>query len=265
MQHLKGFLLKDNRYDKALPKNHMLEDIFLVSYPKSGNTWLRFLIANALKFHFGIDREVNFFTIQDIIPGMKDGNSSLSPSGPFGILTIPRIIKSHASYNPHYHRVILLVRDPRDVITSYYFYRKYYGLESLQTSLSSFIRDSESGVNAWKLHTESWFLRKKQGQIIKLFTYENFIEDTQKNLNDLMNLLGFKLDALTLDKAVDFSSKEWMRKSELKHTSTYLNQNRKYHFVGKAKAARGEPLLEEDKKFIEDQTRDIAKMIGYEY
>lgn len=46
-----------------IPANAMAEDIYLVSFPKSGNHWLRFLLANAIKTHFTIDREVNFFTI----------------------------------------------------------------------------------------------------------------------------------------------------------------------------------------------------------
>ena len=36
----------------------------------------------------------------------------------------PRIIKSHFPYDPRYRNVIHLVRDPRDVILSYYHYTK---------------------------------------------------------------------------------------------------------------------------------------------
>ena len=36
-------------FSKILPDDVTLDDvIFLVSYPKSGNTWLRFLIGNYL-------------------------------------------------------------------------------------------------------------------------------------------------------------------------------------------------------------------------
>ncbi|MEM7591328.1 MAG: sulfotransferase domain-containing protein [Cyanobacteria bacterium P01_A01_bin.83] len=244
----------------------MLEDIFLVSYPKSGNTWIRFLIANALRFHFQIDREVNFFTIRDIIPGIKSGNNNFSPLGPFGIPSIPRIIKSHAAYNPYYDRVILLVRDPRDVVKSYYFYlQNYVSSISPETSISSFIRDRKYGVNNWSEHTKSWLLKENNSrQIIRVFQYENFVKNTKENLRDLMNLIGLELDDLTLQQAIDFSSKEAMRNSEIKHDSNFSNKP-KGVFVRPNKASLGSFFSEADNKFIEDNTRDIAQIIGYKY
>ena len=245
----------------------MLEDVFLVSYPKSGNTWIRFLIANALKFHFQIDREVNFFTIRDIIPGIKSKNRNFSSSGPFGVPSIPRIIKSHASYNPYYDRVILIVRDPRDVVISYFSYLKNY-TESIpkETDISSFIRDERLGVNAWTKHTVSWLSKENNSnQIIKLFLYEDFLKNTKGSLADLMDLIGIEVDDSVLEQAVSFSSKEYMRNSEIKHNSKKLSNNCENYFVRQAKATKGKSLIEIDKKFIENNTREIAQMIGYKY
>lgn len=266
MRYLRNFL-SNAKYNKSLPKNHMLEDVFLVSYPKSGNTWVRFLIANALRFHFQIDREVNFFTIRDIIPGVIPKNNNLSPLGPFGIPSIPRILKSHASYNPYYNRVILLVRDPRDVVVSHYFYRQNYTRSiSSKTSVSSFIRNKKYGINAWIDHTESWIARENHSnQIIRIFKYEEFIKDAKGNLESIMDLIGIKVENSTLEQAINFSSKEFMRDSEIRHNSTSLSDNNQNYFVRKGKVAKGESLLEVDKRFVEDNTREIAQMIGYKY
>ncbi len=130
MNNISGFFLRGQKvlnlprnlyqkmyYNRSLPKNHVVEDVFLVSYPKSGNTWLRFLIANALKVHYNVEQDVNFFNILDIIPSII-GDGNLRLGGSFGRTDIPRIIKSHSAYNPYYYRVILLVRDPRDVMIS---------------------------------------------------------------------------------------------------------------------------------------------------
>src|SRR5687768_9277607 len=35
---------------------HRLTDAYVVSFPKSGRTWLRFLLAKALAIHYGCDK-----------------------------------------------------------------------------------------------------------------------------------------------------------------------------------------------------------------
>ena len=44
------------------------DDTFLVSYPKSGNTWVRFLLANLLF----PDEEVGFANINRLLPAPGD-------------------------------------------------------------------------------------------------------------------------------------------------------------------------------------------------
>lgn len=254
----------ERAYSLNLPTNPVVEDIFLVSYPKSGNTWLRFLLANTLKLHYKIEREVNFFTVQDIIPGLK-GSRSLRPEGPFGRTDLPRIIKSHAPYNLHYHRSILLVRDPRDVIVSYYWYQKNYQRIPEALTLSEFVRDPKFGIKAWLTHTESWLFSIKEGQIVQVFLYEDFLSDPSAQMSRLMDLLGIRVENEVIEKAIELSSVENMRASEMKHASTYLVKTQKVSFVRQAKAAKGEGLSESDRQYIEEVTRDVAQLLGYNY
>ncbi|NJM87068.1 MAG: sulfotransferase domain-containing protein [Hydrococcus sp. RU_2_2] len=252
------------KYRRSLPQNHMVEDIFLVSYPKSGNTWIRFLIANAIKVHYQIEREINFFSIDDIIPAVQ-GFTNLKPQGPFGLTELSRIIKSHAAYNPYYYRTILIVRDPRDVMVSYYYYLKSCCRITENYPLTDFIHHETYGVDAWVNHTTSWFYTVKPGQIVQLFLYEEFIQEPVKQLGQLMNLIGLKIEESNLVKAIELSSKENMRKSFKQHTSTYLTQIYKGNFVRRAEVTKGQELCDEDKKIIEEKTKDIAKIIGYNY
>ena len=91
------------------------DDIFLVSYPKSGNTWLRFLLAYCL---FDIEPgRVNFHNIENFIPDMY-------VNWPNRNLARPRIIKSHEKFTKNYPRVIYLYRDGRDVMVSYYYHSR---------------------------------------------------------------------------------------------------------------------------------------------
>ncbi len=256
------------QYRLLLNKNSQAEDIFLVSYPKSGNTWLRFLIANTVKIHYKIEREVNFFTIHDFVPDVhKNGNASMnvSPTGILGNPEIPRIIKSHGSYNPYYQRVILLVRDPRDVLISYFYYQKRYGIISEDCQISDFIRHPKYGAKAWSIHTESWVKTIKVGQIVQIFRYEDFLKSTQSELARLMDLIGLKVEEGTLEKAINLSSKENMKITEKKHGSTFLIKTQKTPFVRNGIATGGKELSDTDRQFVEDVTRNIAHIIGYDY
>ena len=90
------------------------DDSFIVSYPRSGNTWTRFLVANLVYQ----DEPVTFANIEQIIPDVyKNTRKQL-----LGVPS-PRILKSHEYFDPRYKRVIYIVRDPRDVVVSYYHYQ----------------------------------------------------------------------------------------------------------------------------------------------
>ncbi|MCU0527800.1 MAG: sulfotransferase domain-containing protein [Elainella sp. Prado103] len=246
--------------NQNIPTDHKLEDIFLVSFPKSGNTWVRFLIANAIKLHYGIQRDVNFFTIQDIIPDVQL-NNNIRSSGPFGIAELPRIIKSHSEYHPKYQRVILIVRNPQDALISYFYYLNSLGIISDDWTLSQFVR-SNFGAKAWNKHAQSW-LQTKQGQYIRIFKYEDFLADPVQQLAQVMNLLGLSITSEVLEKAVYLSSFENMKKLEQQTMSTRLLETQKTAFVRQGKATGGKELAEADQQYVELITGSTSKALNY--
>src|ERR1700679_2893267 len=91
------------------------DDVFLVSFPKSGNTWTRFLVAN-LVFP---EQRADFGNIHDLVP-----DPGATTKRRLHNMPRPRIIKSHECFDPRYPRVIYIVRDPRDVAVSQYHYHR---------------------------------------------------------------------------------------------------------------------------------------------
>src|SRR5881397_1861057 len=83
------------------------DDVFIVSYPRSGNTWTRFLVGNLVYQ----DEPVTFANIESRIPEIY-----LFPDRVLRSLPRPRMLKSHECFDPRYQRVIYIVRDPRDVV-----------------------------------------------------------------------------------------------------------------------------------------------------
>jgi len=92
------------------------DDTFIVSYPRSGNTWTRFLIANLLHS----EQRVTFANIEQFIPDCEAMSSRYVKRVPR-----PRIIKA-TSISIRATESDYIVADPRDVALSYYdFARKY--------------------------------------------------------------------------------------------------------------------------------------------
>jgi hypothetical protein len=67
------------------------DDVFLVSYPRSGNTWTRFLIGNLIDQ----DEPVTFAYIESRIPEIY-----FNPDHRMRRLPRPRILKSHECFQP---------------------------------------------------------------------------------------------------------------------------------------------------------------------
>ena len=69
------------------------DDIFLVSYPRSGNTWTRFLLGNLIYQN----DPVTFSNIECRIPEIYFNRDRFLRQ-----LPRPRMLKSHESFQPHY-------------------------------------------------------------------------------------------------------------------------------------------------------------------
>src|SRR5205085_6950732 len=86
-------------------------DVFLVSYPRSGNTWLRFLLANALR----PAEPATFATFGEVVPDIYDETDRELRRRPS-----PRVLKSHEPFDRRYRRGAYLAPPPADVAVSYY-------------------------------------------------------------------------------------------------------------------------------------------------
>ena len=62
------------------------DDTFIVSYPRSGNTWTRFLVANLLR----PKQAVSFANIERLVPDCEASSSRYLRG-----IARPRVIKSH--------------------------------------------------------------------------------------------------------------------------------------------------------------------------
>ena len=237
------------------------DDVFLVSFPKSGNTWISFIIANLMSLDSGKNIDVNFFNLIDFIPEYPNHIKNLN-----GIRwgRFPRIIKSHELLNNQFNKVFLIIRDPRDVMVSYYFYSKNLGNIPNRTTISDFIRSNKFGIESWVSHTHSWLSRASTGKRVQCFLYENFIKDPKKEVLGMLHILGIKLENSIIEGAIRRSTKDKMRfLEETTRSSNIRLYDTNFQFVRKGEIGEGSKLNRDDLEFIREKAIGFAKGIGY--
>jgi len=188
-------------------------DTFLVSYPKSGNTWLRFLLAQYMT-----NQPLDFYTIEKVIPDIHENSDRK-------LLKIknPRILKSHQTYHSDYPRVIYIVRDPRDVAISFYYWQKKVGMLakygadfSLQDYLKhGFVESEKMGIISWAKHVDSWISHADVlGKHLLIIRYEDIEKEPSNVLRKVIDFVGFNIDDVVINHAVNWSQADKMRQAE---------------------------------------------------
>jgi hypothetical protein len=184
------------------------DDTFIVSYPRSGNTWTRFLVANLLHS----DEPATFANIERLVP-----DSEAQSSRYLRRIPRPRFIKSHQYFDPRYKRVIYVVRDPRDVALSYYdFERKYRHIDDaypLQSYVSDFVcgRLSSADWGTWGENVGSWTSTRRDRSDFLLLRYEDMLENTLLEVARIAAFFGIEADRERVGGAVERSSAQRMR------------------------------------------------------
>src|SRR5579863_4990973 len=193
------------------------DDTFIVSYPRSGNTWTRFLIANLVS----PDDPATFANIERKIPEIEANTRRQ-----LAALPRPRILKSHEYFDPRYKRVVYIVRDPRDVILSYYsFQLKKRFIEDgypMDRYVSRFIAGELDTYASWGDHVATWLVSRHSSPDFLLLRYEDILAVPQRQLARIASFLGIESDPARLDRAVALSSADRMRGLEKKDEGIYI-------------------------------------------
>jgi hypothetical protein len=230
------------------------DDIFLVSFPKSGNTWLSFIIANLLKKD---NENINFHNVINYIPELGIHNQKILN------LNRPRIIKSHDTYNSQFSVVIYLVRDPRDVYVSYYHYKRKLLPES--QSFSEFLRKNDLYPCRWHTHVESWMDKSNVALFLK---YEDILADTFGKVCKVAEvILGNVPSDERIWEAIENSSFNKMKAIEKEYGRPFKSRAQEIKsstFVRKGTIGDwNNHFTEEDKEYLGTEVGSLLEILGY--
>jgi Sulfotransferase domain len=208
--------------------NHYRSDVVLVSFPKSGRTWLRVLIGRALQQHYSANEEIIMKT--SVICELDSRIPILSVShDDFAQNKTPEEISSNKNKYKN-KSVIFLVRDPRDVIVSLYFHKSFRRGESKRYngSISQFIRLKMGGMESMIKFYNVWAENHLLPEKFLLVRYEDMIQDSKKELERVFNFMGINwLSGETLNNAVQYGSFDNLQSIEAsnKLSTTSLQTN----------------------------------------
>jgi hypothetical protein len=188
-------------------------DVFLASFPRSGNTWLRAIFgALAVQRPIKSIEELDCIVPEDEVPVAR---WHLAPA-PF------HFIKTHASYVwgrrdfAEARGLIYVVRDPRDVVLSHYQYLR--ALHGYADELPAFIDDWLAGrifPGSWLHHVRSWTDRgpTRHPRLVTV-RYEDLRQNCEGEIGRLCGLLNLHYSQDQIRAAVEQATLVEMKKKE---------------------------------------------------
>ena len=276
--------------------------IWLASYPKSGNTWIRIFLNSMLYSENKIDVDINSNSIdqfplrshfEDLTDNTNDINefakNCINAQDKINLDNKVKIFKTHNAYwkqnstnfsftnKENTLGIIYIVRDPRNVITSVlnYFNKKDYN------DALNFLKDEKkilggsnedfgipTIISSWSNHYNSW---KKLDKNYLLIKYENLLNKPEiefKKITDYLETIGkFKFKNSDISLAIENTKFNKLSSQEDQwgyngNSPTNKKLNKKFFNLGPDNKWQ-KILNQEIKNKIEDIFGKEMKELGY--
>lgn len=243
-------------------------DVFLASYPRSGQHWARFQLFEILT-----GRPADFDSLDNTIPpvGRHRHAPSILPGG-------GRLIQTHQQWRGEYKKAIFLARDVRDVVLSDYAMdetldlTKCLDIAKLDDYLLPWLKGKTQtpGAGSWQEHLGSWLDSNLAGTgDLLVIKFEEMRGNTEEALLRMLEFLGIPVVCATVRQAILNNSLERMRvKEDMSKKYNPKNWGRKageeHRFIRKgAVGGWREKLTEAQVQLIEQHSGKGLERLGY--
>jgi Sulfotransferase domain len=256
--------------------------VWIASYPKSGNTWVRFLVCNLA---FGLQDSAA--TLNDLAPDIHE--LAAVPELPTG----PVFLKTHFPFSAavplaqHTAGALYVVRDPADVMLSNFHYWKRAGAmsaadgaEILQQYIDRYLAARgdphwvQSRMGSWDEHVRSWLATRHPFPVLPI-RYEDLLADAQQGGQRICAFLGLQRTAEEIARAVagaSFRRMQEIEEADISHRNVgifykpYLEQSISAGLRFMRSGAAGEAarvLSPEQRRRVVDIFGPLMRELGY--
>ena len=233
--------------------------IWLASYPKSGNTFVRSLLSSYVfskdgKFNFQLLKNIKQFPDNslfkqigvDLNNDVEMEKNYINAQKVFNDEKKIRFLKTHSCFvntkdfkftdRHNTLGVIYIVRDPRNIVTSHSHHFQQTSQKSLDNLLSHqyYGKTSEkictTYIGSWQSHYNSWKVYAKFNRYC-LIKYEDLINNTEKTFLNILKFVAhltrvkFTLDDEKFQNALKTTTFETLQKLEEKETFDEAKEN----------------------------------------
>ena len=195
------------------------DEMVVISYPKSGRTWLQLMLGEYLTRHFGLD-------VQNVI-AIKENTKRLPgfPRLKFAHDERPQWktageqVLDKSAYRDQ--QIILLARDPRDIIVSLFFEKtkrvpaRRSDRPEYKGTINDFVYHDVGGIDSIITFFNSWYENREVPMSFRIVRYEDLRNSTRETLSDLLVYLGIEqVNEQFLDEVLELGDINRMRRSE---------------------------------------------------
>ena len=180
------------------------QDVFIVGYPKSGNTWFQDLVTMVI---YGVPPSLAPpLLAQTLVPDVH--------SRPFfQRYATPMFFKSHYLPRPEYRRVVYLLRDGRDALISMY---HHFTAFRDSVDLAAMVTDETQLPHGfWHNHVNAWLANPFQADLL-VIKYEDLQHEPVTELERFCEFAGVRRDRSLLETVARETVFEKMRQREIR-------------------------------------------------
>jgi len=208
-------------------------DAFIISYPKSGRTWLQKMMIEAVLQENGKQENLSDISkLHELVQNFPQLLSTHAGSSWEELVKDDEEIKVDDLKNYQHGKMIYLYRDPRDVLVSQYYHIQYrsgykkFSKDHLIDNPNVGLKKIINFMNKWANYSE------EHPEKIMALSYDQLKKDTESQLIQIFDFLKYPVNNHHIPEAIKKCSLERMQKAESgksdnpwANTKTANNQN----------------------------------------